>query len=206
MTRSMTYSGALTREHFLFYEIRIAARLFVQDVALDEAIQMIMGQNLFQFPTEREVKSVTRACYRRLNALENSALVHALADAPHEIAKQINLYAIMRDNRLVWEFMVDLIGEKFRMQDLTFTRKDLNVFMTELQAREEKTASWRESTVKKIKGVLVRFLVETGYLDSYRDTTLHPVYLYDELRQGMIANGDEAAFPAFNCFDKEGTR
>ena len=166
--RSMTYNGALTREQFLFYEIRIAARFFMQGVTLDDAIQTITAQNLFQFPTEREVRSIARACYRRLGALENDTLVCELAEAPTEIAKQINLYAIMRDNRLVWDFMVDFIGEKYRNLDLILTRPELNVFMTELQTRDEKAATWSESTIKKIRGVLVRILVETGYLESPR--------------------------------------
>lgn len=199
--RSMTYNGALTREQFLFYEIRIAARFFMQGVTLDDAIQTITVQNLFQFPTEREVRSIARACYRRLGALENDTLVCELAEAPTEIAKQINLYAIMRDNRLVWDFMVDFIGEKYRNLDLILTRPELNVFMTELQTRDEKAATWSESTIKKIRGVLVRILVETGYLDNHRDTTLKPVYLHDELRQGIKANGDDSALCAFNCFE-----
>lgn len=199
--RSMTYNGALTREQFLFYEIRIAARFFMQGVTLDDAIQTITAQNLFQFPTEREVRSIARACYRRLGALENDTLVCELAEAPTEIAKQINLYAIMRDNRLVWDFMVDFIGEKYRNLDLILTRPELNVFMTELQTRDEKAATWSESTIKKIRGVLVRILVETGYLDNHRDTTLKPVYLHDELRQGIKANRDDSALCAFNCFE-----
>lgn len=199
--RSMTYNGALTREQFLFYEIRIAARFFMQGVTLDDAIQTITAQNLFQFPTEREVRSIARACYRRLGALENDTLVCELAEAPTEIAKQINLYAIMRDNRLVWDFMVDFIGEKYRNLDLILTRPELNVFMTELQTRDEKAATWSESTIKKIRGVLVRILVETGYLDNHRDTTLKPVYLHDELRQEIKANGDDSALCAFNCFE-----
>jgi hypothetical protein len=57
-----------------------------------------------------------------------------LANAPVEVAKQINLYAMMRYNRLVREFMRDLIGEKYRQQDFSYTRKDINVFFSRLQA------------------------------------------------------------------------
>lgn len=201
MTRSMAYKGSLTREHFLFYEIRMAARLYLAHLDFNEALATSKAQNLFQFPTEREIKSTAQACYRRLDGLNNIQLVEHLAEAPTEIAKQINLYAIMRDNRLVWELMVDLIGEKYRALDMTFTRKDINVFFSQVQAQDEKVAAWSENTVQKIKSVLVRCLVETGYLDNHRDTILHPVYLHDELRQGIYANHDEAALPAFNYFE-----
>ena len=194
------YSGSLTAEQFLFYEIRIASKLYVQDVSVDEAITRIKTDNLFQYPTEREVARMTRACYRRLDALDNQCLIQEISSAPTEIAKQINLYAIMRYNRLVWDFMIQVIGEKFRTQDFSFERKDLNAFFSRLQAQNDSVAGWSSSTISKIKSVLVRCLVETEYLDHFKSTTLNPVLLCEELEQGIRENNDAEVLPAFNCF------
>lgn len=194
------YSGSLTAEQFLFYEMRIASKLYIQGVLIDEAISRIREDNLFQYPTEREVARMTRACYRRLDALDNQNLVEALVNAPLEVAKQINLYALMRYNRLVWDFMVQMIGEKFRTQDFSFQRKELNAFFSRLQAQNDTVASWSDSTISKIKSVLVRCLVEVKFLDHSRATTLNPVYLCEELEQGIRENNDLDALSAFNCF------
>ena len=147
------YSGSLTAEQFLFYEIRIASKLYAQGISVDEAISRIKADNLFQYPTEREVARMTRACYRRLDALNNQCLIQEISSAPTEIAKQINLYAIMRYNRLVWDFMIQVIGEKFRTQDFSFERKDLNAFFSHLQAQNDSVAGWSDSTISKIKSV-----------------------------------------------------
>lgn len=200
MDRTQPYKGVLTREQFLFYEIRIAAKYYLDGVPVAEASEHIKRENLFQYPTEKEVSKMTRTCYRRLDSLGNDSLVRELSSAPPQIAKQINLYAMMCSYRLVAEFMVQVIGEKFRNQDFSFSRKDLNVFFSRLQAQENSVAGWSEATVNKIKSVLVRSLVETEYLDSVRDTTLHPVLLSEELEQGIRENGDYDALPAFNCF------
>ena len=194
------YSGSLTAEQFLFYEIRIASKLYAQGVSVDEAISRIKADNLFQYPTEREVARMTRACYRRLDALNNQYLIQEISSAPTEIAKQINLYAIMRYNRLVWDFMIQVIGEKFRTQDFSFERKDLNAFFSHLQAQNDSVAGWSDSTISKIKSVLVRCLVETEYLDHFKSTTLNPVLLCEELEQGIRENNDTEVFPAFNYF------
>lgn len=194
------YSGSLTAEQFLFYEIRIASKLYAQGVSVDEAISRIKADNLFQYPTEREVARMTRACYRRLDALDNQCLIQEISSAPTEIAKQINLYAIMRYNRLVWDFMIQVIGEKFRTQDFSFERKDLNAFFSHLQAQNDSVAGWSDSTISKIKSVLVRCLVETEYLDHFKSTTLNPVLLCEELEQGIRENNDTEVFPAFNYF------
>lgn len=194
------YSGSLTAEQFLFYEIRIASKLYMQGIRVDEAISRIKEDNLFQYPTERQISRMTKACYRRLDALNNQMLIQELSSAPTEIAKQINLYAIMRYNRLVWDFMLQVIGEKFRTQDFSFERKDLNTFFSCLQAQNDSIAGWSDNTIHKIKSVLVRCLVETEYLDHFKSTTLNPVFLCEELEQGIRENNDTEALPAFNCF------
>lgn len=194
------YNGGLTREQFLFYEIRIAAKLYLNNKTISESVEIVTHDNLFQYPTERMVSNITRVCYRRLDALGNRELVAEIANAPSEIAKQINLYAMMRYNRLVREFMTTVIGEKFRNQDFVFARRDLNTFFTRLQEQNDDVASWSDQTISKIKSVLVKSLVETDYLDSLRSETLNPVFLYEELENGIRANDDYEALPAFNCF------
>ena len=119
-----TYNGGLTAEQFLFHEIRTTARLILDGKSPEEAICTIRTENLFQYPTEREISRIARACFKRLDALENPQLVHELAYAPVGIAKQINLYAMMRHNRVVWDFMVQVIGEKYLDQDFSFSKKD----------------------------------------------------------------------------------
>ena len=159
MGRIQEYSGALTREQFLFYEIRIAARLYLAGIDIPDAIKKIKEENLFQFPTEREIASMARVCYKRIKALESNMLVQELAEGPVSVAKQINLYAIMRSNGLVWDFMMQVIGEKYRNQDFSYEKKDLNVFFANLQAQNDTVASWSENTINKIKSVLTRMLV-----------------------------------------------
>ena len=200
MMNTTPYSGSLTAEQFLFYEIRIASKLYIQGIRVDDAISRIKEGNLFQYPTERQISRMTKACYRRLDALDNQTLIQELSNAPTEIAKQINLYAIMRYNRLVWDFMIQVIGEKFRTQDFSFERKDLNAFFSRLQAQNDSIAGWSDSTISKIKSVLVRCLVETEYLDHFKSTILNPIFLCEELEQGIRENNDIEILPAFNCF------
>lgn len=164
MERSLIYNGTITAEQFLFYEIRIASKYYLSGTSVEDAIEKIKKNNLFQYPTERLVARMVRSCYKRLDALDDEQLRQELSSAPTEIAKQINLYAMMRYNRIVWDFMIGLIGEKFRSQDFEFSRKDLNVFFSHLQEQNDDIAGWSESTVNKIKQVLTKALVETRFL------------------------------------------
>ena len=83
-----------------------------------------------------------------------------MSSAPAEIAKQINLYAMMRYNRIVWDFMIGVIGEKYRSQDFEFSRKYLNVFFSRLQEQNNEIAGWSKSTVTKIKRAPTKFILD----------------------------------------------
>lgn len=196
----MPYNGSLTAEQFLFYEMRLVSKQYLEGKAIDEIIEYIKRDNLFQYPTERKISKLARACHRRIVALGNEKLVYELANAPVEVAKQINLYAMMRYNRLVREFMTDLIGEKYRQQDFSYTKKDINVFFSRLREQNDDIAAWSEQTITKLKQVLTKCLIETEMLDSFRARELNPILISAELESGIRENNDLTALPAFNCF------
>lgn len=196
----MPYNGGLTSEQFLIYEMRIVSKKYVEGEPIESIIEYIKRDNLFQYPTERKISKLTRACYRRLIALDNDKLVYELANASFEVAKQINLYSMMCYNRLVREFMINLVGDKYRQQDFSYTRKDINMFFSHLQEQNDDVAAWSEQTVTKLKQVLTKCLIETEMLDSAKDTTLNPILISTELETGIRENNDLTALAAFNCF------
>jgi hypothetical protein len=200
MNRTAPYNGGLTAEQFLFYEIRIVSKMYTAGKSVDEIVEAVKRDNLFQYPTERQTSRMARACVRRLDALGSDYLVEELTKAPAEIAKQINLYAMMCYNGLVREFMISLVGEKYRQRDYSFTRKDLNEFFSRLQGQNDDVAKWSESSITKMKQVLTRCLIETEMFDGIRDVKLNPILISEELERGIREVDDIPALTAFNCF------
>ncbi len=194
-------SGSLTREQFLFHETRIVAKLLVDEELDDnEIVERIMDENLFQFPTEKSVKRIVNGCLRRLRCLGDDDLIKTIAHSSMDNAKQACLYAMMKQYRLVWDYMITVIGAKYREQDYSYGRIDLNVFFMRLQEQDDEVAAWSDSTIDKIKQVLNKILVENEYIDGPRATKINPVMICSEVENTIKANGDEAALPAFNCF------
>ena len=194
------YKASLTREQFLFYEMRTTAKLMCEGLSEDKIVERIVDENLFQYPTERSIKGMTKACINRLKLINDDSLVEAIATQPTDIAKQICLYALMRYNGLVWDFMLTVIGEKYRLQDTTFGRIDLNVFFLRLQEQNDAVSTWSDSTIKKLKQILMKVLVENEYLDNMKSDHLNPVWLNPVLENAIRSNNEQAILPAFNCF------
>ena len=193
------YNAAITREQFLFYEVRTMAKLVCDGLSNDEAVNCIVKENLFQYPTEKSVKKMALACLRRLEALEDQTLVEAIADQPSDVSRQVCLYAMMRQYRLVHDFMLTVIGEKYRRLDSSFGKIDLNIFFQRLQEQDDWVASWSESTITKLKQVLQKLLVDNEDLDSTEATKLKPVSISPLLENAIRADGQEYMLPAFNC-------
>lgn len=200
MDSSVPYNGSLTREQFLFYETRTVARLIEEGLTDEEIIIKVFNENLFQYPTERMLKNIAGVCLKRLHAMEDSDLIKTVAISPVEVSKQVCLYAIMKQNRVMWEFMITVIGEKFRQMDFAFSDRDINVFFMRLQEQDDIVAAWKESTIKKMKSVIKRILIENDYLDSGKAQQLNPVLINTVLENAIRCNNDDIALPAFNCF------
>ena len=90
MARQDEYKASLTREQFLFYEIRVVAKLRMQGETSDGSLKKVLEDNLFQFPTERMIASIFHTCQRRLDALESDKLVNEIAFGSAEDASSTN--------------------------------------------------------------------------------------------------------------------
>lgn len=193
------YNAAMTREQFLFYEMRTTAKLLNDGLDKDTVVGQIVSENLFQYPTEKSVKKMALACIRRLEAMEDESLIAAIATQPSDVAKQICLYAMMRQYRLVWDFMLTVIGNKYKLLDSSFSRMDIEVFFMQLREQDDWVATWSDTTINKVRQVLTKMLVENEYLDSTDSDHLNPVLISPLLENAIREDGQEIVLPAFNC-------
>lgn len=193
------YNAAMTREQFLFYEMRTTAKLMNEGLDKDAVVERIVSENLFQYPTEKSVRKMALACIRRLESMEDDTLITAIATQPGDVAKQICLYAMMRQYRLVWDFMLTVVGDKYRKLDSSFSKMDLRIFFMRLQEQDDWVATWSDSTITKVRQVLTKMLVENEYLDSTSADHLNPVLISPLLENAIREDGQEIVLPAFNC-------
>ncbi len=197
------YRSAITEEEFLFYEMRVVAELVVEGYSDEDVVELIVDNDLFSYKTEEAIRKMAEVCLECLHGLPDKSLEAALANQPFDVARQIALYAMMRRYRLIWDFMVTVIGEKYRREDLDFDSSDLKEFFHRVQERDE-AGAWDDFTIGRGSQILMRLLVENEYLEDLKSDRLESVWLYPLLEQAIRKAGDAEILPAFNCFnDKE---
>lgn len=197
----MQYSGALTREQFMFQEMRIVAKMKLEGLDDSAILNRAYDENLFQYPTEREIKSKCRACLKRLASIADMPYVmEMLAHGSISEAKQAALVAMMCQSLLMQDFMITVIGDKYRRLDMTLTRRDMNLFFDRLAEQSEDVASWSDQTIQRLKGVIRACLRETEYIRGMEET-LYPVLIGDEMTAELKSAGHRNFLPAFNVLD-----
>lgn len=187
----------ITREQFLFHEMRIVAKLLLEEKSDSEIIGEVVTNNLFQYPTEKSLNNITKVCLARFHQTESKELIDIVANGSSDAAKQACLFLMMNYYRIVWEFMIGVIGEKYRTQDLSFTKMDLNSFFTRLQEQNEVVASWSDATTNKCKQILKKILIENGYLDNQKSEVLNNILLDLSVKEAIENINNRDALIAF---------
>lgn len=189
MTIDIEYSSAMTGAAFMLYEFRQLAALKEQGLT-DKAIrEKTLQENIFQYEKLSSLKRGLPSILRRVNAIDGR-LRQTAAEGSLEDAKAVNLYAIMKTDRLFFEFMDEVIGDKLRMNEYSFEKRNLNQFFTVKAEQHEKIAGWTETTVSKLKQVYRKILMETGYLQDQQSNELNHLLLDGHVKQYLIEIGD----------------
>jgi hypothetical protein len=189
MPIELEYSANLTGASFLFFEFKQVIKLYQQGLSEKEIREKVIKENLFQYKHTSSLKRSLPSLIRRANVLDET-LRQMLLEGQLETGKVITLYAIMKTDRLFFEFMNEIIAEKFAENNYVLEKKDLNIFFTYKAEQNEKIAGWTDKTVKKLKQVYNKILFESGILRDKKSGKLNKLLLDEDLKRHLIYLGD----------------
>lgn len=188
-------------------EMRIVASLALQGESLDEIVEHVVRDNLFQCASARSLRERSRDCIARLATLREGdrandeacdRLVRILAQGSFDQAAQVNLYLLMIRFDLMRSLMIEEIGARIEAMDSSFTKADLGAFLTRFQLEYPGADKWSDETITRLKGVLSYCLVQVGFLETASSEKLQPVFLDYEVEQAIRDNGDAELLFAFD--------
>lgn len=189
MTIDTEYTSAMTGAAFMLFEFKQLVALKEQGDSDHEIRHKTIQENLFQYEKLSSLKRGLPSMMRRINALDSPLRLMVINES-FEIARVINLYAIMKTDRLFFEFMSEVISEKLRTNNYSFELKDINMFFAVKSEQNNTIAGWRQSTIQKLKQVYIRILVETGMLKDKKSGELNRLLLDEKVKRHLIQIGD----------------
>ena len=187
---SRKYSGKLTGESFLLYELKIVAKLKKEGYTDKEIRKMVLEENLFQYKFTSSISRRLTPLMQRINLLDEK-LIDRLIEDPLGDGIVINLYSIMKNDRLFFEFMNEVMKEKLKSNNEVLEKKDINIFIETKIEQNEDIASWSDSTINKIKQVINKILMEAKVVENNKTGTVKKIIMSDWMKNYLIELGEE---------------
>lgn len=191
MVKKLEYRSTIKSMPYLYIETKKAATLVLQGFNDFEIKEMSVKDNIFQMKSEARKKEIASRVLNRLKVLDEF-LLNKLVNGDLETSKQIVIYAIMKTDRLFFEFMSEVYRDKNILKEKYITDSDFNVFFQRKCEQSETVAAWKEYTFYKLKQVIIRILFEAGFIKNQKDhkEITIPIVDYD-LAQHIKEIGDE---------------
>lgn len=159
----LEYRSTIKARSYLYLELKKAANLYLEGFSLDDIKQKALDENIFLLNSKNRIKEIASTISERLQALDET-LLHKLTKGNLETSKQIALYAILKTDRLFFEFMQEVYREKYLIKDYIITDKDFSIFFREKAEQDRRVAGWTDYTFYKLKQVYKRVLIEAGFV------------------------------------------
>lgn len=190
MCNELKYSAKLTGESFLLQELKIVAKLKKEGYSDKEIRKTIIDENLFQYKVKSSISRRLTPLMQRVNVL-NEKLIDRLIENPLEDGIIINLYAIMKNDRLFFEFMNEVMRDKLSSKNEILEKKDINIFFDIKIEQSDDVANWSDATIAKIKQVIKKILSEADIIEDVKVGTLHKIIMSNWLKECLVELGEE---------------
>lgn len=182
------YNAAITSQLFWVQETRTVARLIKEGVSDEEILRQSVEENIFGAPSlDRQKKIASTAC-RRLHSLPEE-LVNLMATGDIDVARLINLLAIMKTNDLFGDFMTEVFKQIKILGIKQISSNDVKKYLDEKRQAYEDVQNISEASYKKIQSTFIKLLVEAGLVESSKTGIIVQPYIDYQLKELLETQG-----------------
>lgn len=186
----MEYKSTIKSRPYLYKETKKASSLINSGLDINDIKEKSLRDNIFQLDSETRKKEVASIISFRLKGLDKQ-IIYNIENSNIETSKILVLYAILKTDRLFFEFINEVYKEKILLRNLFIKDKDFNVFFQNKKEQSEKVASWSEYTFKKLKQVYIRILFESGLTVNQKgDREIKIPIIESEVKDYLYSIGD----------------
>lgn len=157
------YSAGLISQSFWFIEIKKILKLIREGKREDEIKKLCIEENLFGTTNEYRAKRIYGYIWNRVKHLDGK-MIELFNESDLSTQKIINLIAIMRCDRLFFEFIYEVYREKNILGALIIEDRDANIFFRNKEIQNESIAKWTDGTKKRLKSCYLNYLIDANLI------------------------------------------
>lgn len=190
------YSAGLISQSFWFVEMKKVIKLIDEGKSDEEIKNICINENLFGAAKEYRAKRIYGYIWNRAKKLDK-ALIDLFITSDLATQKIINLVAILRTDRLFFEFMFEVYREKNILGIPVIEESDVNIFFSNKEVQNDDIAQWTDGTKRRLRSVYFNYLTDANLLTIVdKQKTITPPILDIALERYLEACGDGAIVKA----------
>ena len=175
----------------MFYnETKIIAQYLLDGISSEELKRKNIDENLIKYKSPKSIVRVNSPIFRRLNVMDREML-DEFVHTDIETSKYILLYAIMKTDRLVRDFVVEVYKDKLLMRKDYIEKFDIDNWYEEKCILSKNLRERTESTSAKLKQVIMKILQDSELVTKEKDRyrVIRPL-LKEKFINMLDKNGD----------------
>lgn len=157
------YSAGLVSQSFWFVEMKKVIKLIDSGKNEEDIKKICIDENLFGAAKEYRAKRMYGYIWNRTKKLDK-ALIDLFCTSDLATQKIINLIAILRSDRLFFEFMFEVYREKKILGVPVMENIDVNVFFKNKEIQSEDIAAWTDNTKRRLRSIYFNYLIDANLL------------------------------------------
>lgn len=160
----------IPEENFYLKEIKNSCKLILKnsEITSENLKDFLKKYDSLEASSENNFTKKFKSISKRLYILTPN-LKKFLTEKNIESSSFINLYSILSVERLIAEFMDEVIKNKYYNFDYNVYEKDFREFIISKEEQSEKVNNWSEASKKKMITKIKAFLIEAGFLKKEKD-------------------------------------
>lgn len=188
---TQTAYAARTSHAFVLTETATVAQLIHQGATQEEIWQQVLVEDLFGLRSQVSRARALQTILKRLGGA-TEVYIQLIATGNPDIRRLTILFLILREDRLLREFIAEVLLDKIKGFDRVVTSADLRTFFETKRDCCSTVAAWSESTYKKVASNILLVLVNAGLLQPTSPKgkyQIRAVPIPSALRQQLRADG-----------------
>ena len=197
--RQTRYNAEIVAGALIPNESRIIAQLILDDVSETHLKHLLTVDNILQ---KRSPATAVRAAelIKKRFAPVKKELLEIIAKGNRQILMQALLAAAIKHNKLIGDFLLRVVKEKWRLFETKLAPSDWENFLRECEQLDETVSHWKATTREKLGQVVKKCLVEAGYLESATNPTITPALVLPEIKKYLIENNEDYVLECMSIF------
>ena len=193
------YNAEIVAGALIPSESRIIAQLTLDGVSKEQLKHLLTIENILQ---KRSPATAVRASelIKKRFALVNEDLLQLIATGSRQALMQALLVAAIKHNKLIGDFLLRVVKEKWRLFETKLKPSDWENFLRECEQTDETVLQWKITTREKLGQVVKKCLVEAGFLESATNPTITPVLILPEIKTYLLENNEDYVLECMSIF------